>query len=60
MAGILGVDKAEFLSLFDSPLTNMTLLHYPPQSPDTSGFGIHPHTRTRMRSLFWRQTLSVA
>jgi isopenicillin N synthase-like dioxygenase len=46
MAEILDVDKAEFLSLFDSPLTNMTLLHYPPQSPDTSGFGIHPHKDT--------------
>jgi len=46
MAKILGVDQAEFLQLFESPLTNMTLLHYPPQSPDVGGFGIHPHKDT--------------
>lgn len=46
MAEILGTAKDDFLSAFESPLTNMTLLHYPPQSPDDTGFGIHPHKDT--------------
>jgi isopenicillin N synthase-like dioxygenase len=46
MATILGVDRDTFLALFDKPLTNMTLLHYPPQAPDANGFGIHPHKDT--------------
>jgi len=31
---------------FRDPLTNMTLLHYPPQAPDEGGYGIHPHKDT--------------
>ncbi|UWQ90250.1 isopenicillin N synthase family oxygenase [Rhodobacteraceae bacterium M382] len=31
---------------FTKPMTNMTLLHYPPQAPDEAGFGIHPHKDT--------------
>ncbi|MCG7519242.1 isopenicillin N synthase family oxygenase [Ruegeria sp. Ofav3-42] len=31
---------------FVTPMTNMTLLHYPPQAPDEEGFGIHPHKDT--------------
>lgn len=31
---------------FRLPLTNMSLLHYPPQAPDEPGFGIHPHKDT--------------
>ena len=31
---------------FRDPMTNMTLLHYPPQSPDERGYGIHPHKDT--------------
>ena len=31
---------------FTQPMTNMTLLHYPPQAPDEAGFGIHPHKDT--------------
>jgi isopenicillin N synthase-like dioxygenase len=46
MAKILGVKRAQFLQLFEWPLTNMTLLHYPPQAPGESGFGIHPHKDT--------------
>jgi len=46
MADVLGTAKADFLELFLSPLTNMTLLHYPPQSTDAAGFGIHPHKDT--------------
>ncbi len=31
---------------FTNPMTNMTLLHYPPQAPDEGGYGIHPHKDT--------------
>ncbi len=31
---------------FRDPMTNMTLLHYPPQAPDETGYGIHPHKDT--------------
>ncbi len=31
---------------FRDPMTNMTLLHYPPQTPDDVGYGIHPHKDT--------------
>ncbi len=46
MADVLGVLQADFLERFQSPLTNMTLLHYPPQEPDATGYGIHPHKDT--------------
>jgi len=46
MAEVLDIAESDLLSAFESPLTNMTLLHYPPQSPDASGFGIHPHKDT--------------
>jgi len=45
-AQILGVDENEFLKLFETPLTNMTLLHYPPQAANADGIGIHPHKDT--------------
>ncbi|SMO65997.1 isopenicillin N synthase family dioxygenase [Ruegeria faecimaris] len=31
---------------FHEPMTNMSLLHYPPQAPDDTGYGIHPHKDT--------------
>ena len=46
MARILGTAQDSFLQLFDLPLTNMTLLHYPPQIAESGGFGIHPHKDT--------------
>jgi isopenicillin N synthase-like dioxygenase len=46
MAEILGTATDPFLQLFEMPLTNMTLLHYPPQTEDSAGFGIHPHKDT--------------
>ena len=45
LAQIMGVDCHWFDQLFDKPLTNMTLLHYP-LSQDDTGFGIHPHKDT--------------
>ena len=42
----LGLDPATLQAEFETPLTNMTLLHYPPQTPDQPGFGIHPHKET--------------
>jgi len=46
LAVILDVDRKWLWQLFDRPLTNMTLLHYPPQEASSSGFGIHPHKDT--------------
>ena len=42
----LDIEPDQFLDMFDNPLTNMTLLHYPPQPPATERFGIHPHKDT--------------
>jgi isopenicillin N synthase-like dioxygenase len=46
LAKSLGIDTGRFLAHFESPLTNMTLLHYPPQPDGQPGFGIHPHKDT--------------
>lgn len=46
VAEILGVEPQTFLRHFECPLTNMTLLHYPPQASADDGFGIHPHKDT--------------
>ena len=45
---ILGLKIGALQSLFDFPLTNMTLLHYP-ASEESSG--IHPHTDTDVLTL---------
>ena len=42
----LGLPAGAITSLFKKPMTNMTMLHYPPQAPDERGFGIHPHKDT--------------
>jgi isopenicillin N synthase-like dioxygenase len=39
----LGLEENFFLPFFDAPLTNMTLLHYPPQPVRDAVDGIHPH-----------------
>lgn len=36
---------------FHLPLTNMTLLHYPPQDEHADGYGIHPHKDTSALTL---------
>ena len=46
LATIMGVDAEKFLQQFEKPLTNMTLLNYPPQDSGSSRFGIHPHKDT--------------
>lgn len=42
----LGLTPGSLRQAFRKPLTNMSLLHYPPQAPDEPGFGIHPHKDT--------------
>ncbi len=46
LARIMEIDPANFLEKFEKPLTNMTLLHYPPVAEGTDAFGIHPHKDT--------------
>lgn len=46
LAEALGLPGDVFDAAFERPLTNMTLLHYPPQQEGQSGFGIHPHKDT--------------
>ena len=52
IALIMKVNVTDFLALFDKPLTNMTLLHYPPGDPH-DGFGIHPHKDTDALTLLF-------
>ncbi|CUH45805.1 isopenicillin N synthase family dioxygenase [Ruegeria atlantica] len=42
----LGLTPNVLKAAFATPMTNMTLLHYPPQASDEEGFGIHPHKDT--------------
>jgi isopenicillin N synthase-like dioxygenase len=56
LAQIMGVNAQDFLSLFESPLTNMTLLHYPSmpaKPPEEAGYGIHPHKDTDALTLLF-------
>ena len=50
---IMGINETTFLSLFDDPLTNMTLLHYPSQPADRPKVGIHPHKDTDALTLLF-------
>ncbi|MEE2768822.1 MAG: 2-oxoglutarate and iron-dependent oxygenase domain-containing protein [Actinomycetota bacterium] len=43
LAETVGIEPAVILTHFDAPLTNMTLLHYPPKPFQTELVGIHPH-----------------
>lgn len=47
----LGLDPAALTSRFDHPVTNMTLLHYPPSTPDENIHGIHPHKDTNVLTI---------
>ncbi|WP_170573185.1 isopenicillin N synthase family dioxygenase [Ruegeria atlantica] len=42
----LGLEQRQLRDAFRHPMTNMTLLHYPPHKPDEGGYGIHPHKDT--------------
>ena len=42
----LGLPRDRLHSAFETPLTNMSLLHYPPQDANETGFGIHAHKDT--------------
>ncbi|KUJ79411.1 isopenicillin N synthase family dioxygenase [Ruegeria profundi] len=42
----LGLPARQLRDAFRDPMTNMTLLHYPPQAPHEDGYGIHPHKDT--------------
>ncbi len=53
IAQIMAVDQQWFLSLFNEPLTNMTLLHYPSQGTGEDGYGIHPHKDTDALTLLF-------
>jgi isopenicillin N synthase-like dioxygenase len=47
----LGVDPDVFARWHATPLTNMTLLHYPAQPPASDAMGIHPHKDTNVITL---------
>lgn len=49
-ASALGLDHSPQERWFTTPLTNMTLLYYPPQ-PAGADFGIHPHKDTNVFTL---------
>ncbi len=53
LARIMQVEESSFISQFNKPLTNMTLLHYPPQPKNRDGFGIHPHKDTDALTLLF-------
>ncbi len=53
IARIMKVDVHAFAALFEQPLTNMTLLHYPPRPLDGNQFGIHPHKDTDALTLLF-------
>ncbi len=42
----LNLTPGQLQDAFRDPLTNMTLLHYPPQAAEEDGYGIHPHKDT--------------
>ena len=46
LAIVLGIEAELFRRAFEKPLTNMTLLHYPPKTPGQDFVGIHPHKDT--------------
>ena len=43
LCGALDIDPALVLAMMDKPLTNMTLLNYPPTPARDELWGIHPH-----------------
>ncbi|MFT7473336.1 MAG: isopenicillin N synthase-like dioxygenase [Verrucomicrobiales bacterium] len=45
---VLGLSQGDMAKQFARPVTNMTLLHYPPSTPDENVLGIHPHKDTNV------------
>lgn len=43
LCSAMGIDEETVLEAMESPLTNMTLLNYPPTTPTPDTWGIHPH-----------------
>ncbi len=43
VAPVLGLDRSALAAALDAPLTNATLLHYPPRRADDPSPGFHPH-----------------
>ena len=50
----LGIDGPVFRAMFAAPVTNMTLLHYPPSEPTEGSYGIHPHKDTNVFTILHR------
>ena len=51
-ANLLNLPAVDLQALFDKPLTNMTLLHYPP-TEEANKVGIHPHKDTDVFTLLY-------
>ncbi len=49
----LGVPAGDLARRFEHPVTNMTLLHYPPSTPDEDVHGIHPHKDTNVFTILY-------
>lgn len=49
----LGLAEGDLQQRFEHPVTNMTLLHYPPTEPDENRFGIHPHKDTNVITVLY-------
>ena len=49
----LDLPAGEMTKRFTHPVTNMTLLHYPPSTPDEDVHGIHPHKDTNVLTLLY-------
>ena len=43
LSDVLRLDTETIMSCMSNPLTNMTLLNYPPIEPQSDAWGIHPH-----------------
>jgi len=50
---MLGLSPGELARRFDHPVTNMTLLHYPPSTPEENVHGIHPHKDTNVLTFLY-------
>ena len=49
----LELPAGDLAKRFDHPVTNMTLLHYPPSTPDEDVHGIHPHKDTNVLTVLY-------